>query len=228
MANGVVARIWEQPVMDRKIALYQALANRYEKDPYVEGLQFSETAISFSSTHPAPAGFTNAALLVQFKRLNAAVRAAWPSTNIFMSTNYLGSDSQMEDLIQDCMDHRVIVGGPDTWTREWIVSGKRAIQGDQIMRGEKGSGTDYRKLGGIKGEIQTTELGGYIATFTPTELYDTAYNINKSHYIFWDRNDYYGGAAQMWTTGILPLIRSIGGKTYTTCPTSFIEGCKVD
>jgi hypothetical protein len=214
--------------MDRKIALYQAMAKRYDADPYVEGVQFSETSVGFSPSYPAPSDYSNGALLEQLKRLTAAVRAAWPRTNVFMSTNYLGRDEQMEELIRFCVDNQVIIGGPDTWTRDWIISGKRALQADQIMRGERGSGTDYRKTAAIKGEIQTTELGGYIATFTPTEVFDVAYNINKSHYVFWDRNDFYGGDAQKWNTGILPLIRSVGGKSYTACPSSFKDGCKTD
>jgi hypothetical protein len=226
MSGGTVSRVWEQPVMDRLIALYVALGKRYDSDPSVEGIQFSETSIGFNATYPAPSTYSNGAYLTQLKRVTLATRNAWPHTNVFMSTNYLGSDSQMEDLIKYCVDRQVILGGPDTWSREWVLSRQRALQADEIMRGERGSGTDYRQHAAIKAEIQTTELGGYIATFTPTQLYDTAYNINRSQYIFWDRNDYAGGNEQKWDTGILPLIRSINGKSYGSCPASFgSTGC---
>jgi hypothetical protein len=225
MANGVTALIWEQAVMDRYIELTRALGKRYDSDPNVEGIQFSETAMAFSAQYPAPQSFTNAAHLVQIKRLGAAARDAWPHTNVFISTNYLGSDSQMEDLIKYCLNNRLIVGGPDTWTRAWVDSGKRALQSDEIVNGNRGSGTDYRGQIGIKSEIQSTELGGYIATFTPQEVYDVAYNINKAQYILWDRNDYYGGDEQKWATGILPFIRSVNGASHTACPGSFNGAC---
>lgn len=225
MENGVTSLIWEGVSMDRFIKLHDALGKRYDADPYVEGIQFSETAIGFSASHPAPSSFSNGAHLVQLKRWIAATRKSWPRSNIFMSTNYLGTDSQMEDLIKYCLQYQVFVGGPDTWNRAWVDSGKRALQSDEVVNGKRGSGRDYRGDIAVKSEVQATELGGYIATFTPSEVYDVAHNINKAHYIFWDRNDYYGGTAQKWDTGILPFIRSVKGVTRTSCPPSFKGGC---
>lgn len=225
MGNGVVARIWEAPVMDRLIALYKALGDRYDADPYVEGTSTSETAITFSSTYPAPASYTQTALLTQFKRLTTAIRQYWPHSQNFLSTNYLGTDAQMEDLIKHAQKTFTAVGGPDVWTRAWVESGKRALQSDLVVRGERGSGTDYRGVIALKAEVQTPELGGYIAEFTAEELYDTAYNINRANYIFWDRNDFIGGPLSRWDTGILPLIRKVNGKTVTACPSSFQGRC---
>jgi hypothetical protein len=225
MANGVVARIWEAPVMDRLIALYAALAAKYDGNPLIEGISTGETAIGFSSSYPAPSTYSNAALLTQFERHVVAARSQWKHSQVFVSTNYLGSDSQMEDLIKTSVSSKATVGGPDVFTRAWVESRQRALQSDEVVRGEAGSGTDYRGNVAIKAEVQDTELGGYIATFTPTELYDVAFNINHANYIFWDRNDYAGGPVQQWATGILPLIRSVNGKTYTACPASFANGC---
>lgn len=225
MGNGVVARIWEAPVMDRLILLYKALGARYDADPYVEGTSTSETAITFSSTYPAPSSYTQTAVLTQFKRLLTGIRQYWPRSQIFLSTNYLGTDAQMEDLIKHSQKTFTAVGGPDVWSRAWVESGKRALQSDLVVRGERGSGTDYRGVIAIKAEVQAPELGGYIAEFTAEELYDTAYNINRANYIFWDRNDYVGGPLSRWDTGILPLIRKVNGKTVTTCPSSFQGRC---
>jgi hypothetical protein len=228
MANGVVARIWEGPVMDRLIALYAALAAKYDGNPSVEGISMSETSIGFSTAYPAPATFSNGALLTQFKRHVIASRSQWRHSQVFVSTNYLGSDAQMEDLIKTSVTSKATVGGPDVFTRAWVESGKRALQSDVIVRGEAGSDTDYRGNVAIKAEVQDTELGGYIATFTPAELYDVAFNINHANYIFWDRNDYAGGPAQQWSTGILPFIQSVNGKTYTQCPASFGNSCNTN
>ncbi len=222
MSNGVVARVWEAPVMDRLIALYKALADRYDSDPNVEGISGSETSIGFSDP---PATFSNGAYLEQLKRHILAARANWKHSLVFIDSNYLGNDAQMEDLIKSAMASREAIGGPDTLSREWVLDGTRAIQSDEVMRGERGSGTDYRGMIAIKSEVQDSELGAVIATFTPTQMYDTAYNINHANYIFWDRNTYAGGPEQQWATGILPLIRSVNGKTYTACPTSFANSC---
>jgi hypothetical protein len=225
MANGTVARTWEAPVMDRMIALYQALGKKYDSDPYVEGISTEETAIGFSSTHPAPSSFSNAAVLTQFQRLGGASRAAWPHSNVFMTTNYLGTDTQMEQLIKYSVANRLAIGGPDTWGRSFVDANTRVLQSDAIVRGLKGSTTDYRGLAALKSEVEDTELGGYIAAFTPADLYDVAYNTLRSNYMLWDRNDYAGGTAQKWDTGILPFIRSVGGKMVTDCPSSFNGTC---
>jgi hypothetical protein len=218
MANGVAARIWEAPVMDRYIALLKALAARYDNDPYVEAIQSEETAVAVS---PKPNGFSQAAVLTQYKRMVAAARAAWPHTNVFISTNYLGSDAQMEELIAYCVANQTGIGGPDTFLPEW----NRALQSDDILKGVKGSGKDYRGMTAQRSSIQNPELGGYIGAGTPAQFYDIAYNQLHANYIVWDRNTYYGGAAQKWDTGLLPFIRSVSGKAYTSCPSGFTSGC---
>ena len=48
--KGVIARIWEKPVMDRLIALHKALAARFDKEPYVEGIVLAETSPGFSES----------------------------------------------------------------------------------------------------------------------------------------------------------------------------------
>jgi len=217
MGSGVVARIWEAPVMDRLIALMQALAQRYDSNPYVEGISTSETAIGFSSDYPAPVTFSNAALLVQLERYTAAARLAWRHSNVFVETNFLGSNAQMQAFTDAAVKAQAVVGGPD------IVPGKPS-QSEQIVQGALGTGTDYRGTVAIKSEIQSTELGQKWQ-FPLAQIYDIAYNINHANYILWDRNDYYGMPNVQWTTGILPFIRSIDGKANTNCPRSFASGC---
>ncbi len=217
MAHGVVARIWEPAVMDRLIALNQALAARYDAEPLVEGISTSETAIGFNTDNPAPASFSAAALLEQLERLIAASRSAWSHSNVFAETNWLGKNPQMEAFIAYCAEHQAVIGGPD-------VAPGTALQSEQIMRGELGATKDYRGIVAIKAEVQNSSLGEHW-NFTPSALYDQAYQIDRANFIFWDRNDYYGNAAQKWDTGILPFIRSVKGQTVTTCPASYQGKC---
>ena len=217
IGNGVAARIWDAPVMDRYIALIQAMAQRYDSNPYVEGISSSESAIGFSAAYPAPATFSNGALVTQLQRYTAAARLAWAHSNIFIETNYLGSDANMQALIDTAVGKQAVVGGPD-------VIPERTIQSDEIVRGAAGTGTDYRGTVAIKSEVQYPELGQKWQ-FTPLQLYDIAYNINHANYMLWERNDYYGSQAQQWVNGILPFIRSVNGKTHTACPKSYTGGC---
>jgi len=217
MAHGVVARIWEAAVMDRLIALTQALAARYDAEPLVEGISTSETAISFNADNPAPASFSTGALLEQLERLIAAARTAWAHSNVFAETNFLGSNQQMEAFIAYCAEHQAVIGGPD-------VVPDTPSQSEQILRGGLGSSKDYRGIVAIKAEVQNSSLGERWK-FPPSVLYQNAYEIDRANFIFWDRNDFYGDATEKWNTGILPFIRSVKGQTVTTCPASFQGKC---
>ena len=216
MANGLVARIWDAAVMDRLIALYRALAARYDSDPNVEGISTSETSIEFNSAHPPPATFSQGALLGQLERLVNAARAAWPHSAVFVESNYLGNDSQMQELISASVAAQAVVGGPDV-VPGWLIPSEQVVQGAI-------GGKDYRGTVAIKSEFQTPELGAKWS-FAPAQLYAVAYTVNHANYMFWDRNDYYGTAAEQWATGILPFIRSVKGATYAVCPSSYAGGC---
>jgi hypothetical protein len=220
MDNGVVARIWDAPVMDRYIALMQALAQRYDSNPNVEGISTSESAVGFSDKYPAPASYSPPALLTQLERYVAAVRQAWAHSAVFIDTNYLGTDAQMQALIDFAVDNAAVIGGPD------VLPGKH-IQSDQIMTGAAGNGTDYRGVVAIKSEIQMPELG-LKYKFQPAELYAEAYNTNHANYMLWDRSDYFGTPAQQWASGVLPFLRTVNGKVYTNCPKSYTKGCVTD
>jgi hypothetical protein len=220
MASGTVARIWEAPVMDRLIALHQALAARYDSDPNVEGISTDETAIGFGGAYKAPSSYSGDTLLTQLERYIAANRSAWSHSNVFAENNYLGSNSQMEEFIKFCQANRAIIGGPD------VVPG-RALQADQIMRGELGSGTDYRGTIAIKAEIQASSLG-VRWTLLPVDLFANAVTQDRANFVFWDRNDYAGGAEQRWLTGILPFIHSVNGASVATCPSSWQNSCTVN
>jgi len=68
---GVIARLWDPAVMDRLVALYAALAERYDGDPNVEGVVLGETSPGFNAS---PSGYSRATLATQLKRQVTAVR----------------------------------------------------------------------------------------------------------------------------------------------------------
>ncbi len=219
MAAGVVARIWDSPVMDRLIALHQALGAKYDSDPTVEGISTSETAIGWSPAHPAPSTYSTSALLTQLKRFIAAERASWPQSDVFCESNYLGANTDMEAFVKSCGDDRSVIGGPD------VVPG-RNLQADNVVRGDTG-GVDYRGVIAIKAEVQFSELG-IRWTFLPADLYALAVTTNRANYMFWDRNGTYGGPEERWDTGVLPFIRSVKGHTVTDCPSSWNGACNTN
>lgn len=222
--KGVLARIWEAPIADRLIAAFRAVFAAFDGDTAFDGMSTDETAITWSTQYPAPSGYSNAALLSQFQRLSGC-RPQGTRANLFIPANYLGSDTAMEDLIIAARANKGGIGGPDTWNRTWVEAGTRAIQGDEIMRGERGSLHDYRPEIIVVNEVQATELGGYIASFSPAQVWDVAVNINRANYVFIDYtkagDTQNGNTGNYWDTGFVPFFQANGAVTNTTLPTGY-------
>jgi hypothetical protein len=214
--SGESARVWDAAVMDREIALYQALGRRFDEHPYVEGITSEETAMGFGSARPKD--FSTGALAAQLRRWIVAVRAAWPHTNVFLYSNFLSG--HLEDLIAECERNRCGAGGPDV-----LPPPHNGTDGERILRGAS-SGGDYRGRMPIAFSVQSPELGGTKGTFTPRQLFEHAYQTLHVNYIFWMRNTWEGGAEQKWSTGILPYLRSINGRIHTECPSGWQDNCR--
>jgi hypothetical protein len=207
--TGFVPRLWEQPVMDRLIALYQEIGRRYDSEALFEGIATTETAHNFGQN--TPAGYSVAALAGQYKRFASAARETMPRSNLFLYTNWLGSDDRMQELIQSLIEPSVAVGGPNT------VPGK-PTSGQKVWSGQ--TGADFRGRLAISSGVDPAELGGVSGTHTPKQIYDYAYDTLHVNYMFWSRNEWNGGSTQKWTTGILPFLRS-NPPVHKACPATY-------
>jgi hypothetical protein len=201
--TGYAARLWEQPVMDRLIALYRAMGARYDSDPHFEGIASEETTLSLKSI---PAGYSNSALGAQYERLAATVRPAMPRTNLFLYTNFIGSDSVMSELIQSLVAPQVAAGGSN-------VKPNAMTLGQRVWTGALGA--DYRGLLALSSSVERAELGN----FTAKQINDFAYNTLQVNYLFWVRAGS-GTSQQKWSTGVLPFLRT-NPPIRTSCPASY-------
>jgi hypothetical protein len=212
-SGGYIARLWEAPVMDRLIALYSALAARYDSAPYFEGIVFSETATSRVAQNYSPTAW-----IAQLNRAVAALKVSWGHTNIVVFNNFIqgATEAQLSSVETSLRDNRAGTGGPD------VLPPPHALRGEMIYRGELG-GHDFRGQLPAMFAVQTPELGGKEGLFTPKQLYDHCVGTNWCSHMFWVRNITNGGSAQMWDTGILPFLRA-NPRTRETCPSSY-PGC---
>ncbi len=197
--TGYVAEIWDPAVMDPFIALHQALAKRFDAEPYFEGVILTETA-----TSGVAAGYTPAAYIEQLTRAARALRAAWQRSEVLVFANFIqgSSDGEFRSFVDALDSIGVGIGGPDVFPPP--IGGSK---GEKVYRGEIG-GRDFRAdmLAGFS--VQTPELGGARGTFTPTQLFAHCVDTNRCKYMFWARNTSTGGPEQRWETGILPFIRA--------------------
>ena len=218
--NGYSARLWEKQTMDRLIALYQELGKRFDKEPYFEAIATRETAPSFGGVGPPP-GYKQSDMAAQLKRLISSARAAWPNTNVFVYTNYLVGE--LEGVVKHAHDNMAGAGGPD-------VTPRHPSAGARIILGIDGN-VEYRGKMPIAFAVQSPELCGKEGCNLPEDIYNFAVDTLGTNYLFWLR---FGNkkdtatAKYSWQNGMLPVIRSKGGRINRACPLSFKNGCKTD
>lgn len=174
----VQAQIDTAEGMDRLIALHQAFAARYDNDDRFEMIVTGETAVGVP-------GFDHVALTSQYRRFATAARAAWTRTPVKISTNFINNYTNMQSLIDRCVDEQIAIGGPDTMPRA-----ERQFHDNEVYLGNQGSPlTDYRGLVPRVAEVDGTELGGYLGSFTPAEIWnDASYghdNMRPTHWCWY-------------------------------------------
>jgi hypothetical protein len=218
VADGYFARIQSAEWMDRLIALFQALGNRYDGDPAVEQIIISETSMAL-----ADSTFTQDALVAQVRRLIPAVRAAWPTTPRVLMLNWLGSERVTADIVKLCADNGVGMGGPDILLPP--PNGPYEDWGSQALRGAGGNfgSTDYRGRIPVSYSFEVPSYGGI--QMKASELYRYAYDTLQTSHISWTMFDD-KTVDQNWNTGVLPTIKARNGVVRSSCPSMFTQGCK--
>ena len=211
--TGFAARLWDPRVMDRKIALMQALAERFDKEPYVEAITGAETAMGLSA--PLPDGYSPAALAVQLEREIAAMTAAFRRTNVLVYTNFLGTDQVMTDLVRSIHSSRAGAGGPDT-----LPPPRDGTQGQRVIQGAIG-GTDYRGKMPVGQSVQSPELGGKEGNWTPEELLVEGVDELGATHMSWSRKTATPGTT--WAD-IKSYLRT-NARINRQCPANYENAC---
>jgi hypothetical protein len=188
------------------IDMLNAYAAAFEGEPFVEMIcPFQETSYDSST---APSDFSSSKLRTQYDRLALALRTAWPTTNVWMPTNW-EPYSSMGSFLSYLASIDVGAGNPDT-----VKSGTQLA--DTYLRGEVG-GTDYRGVMPIVFAIEDTSMGYRSGEWNVTaqEAFQYVNGTAWANYFLWDRNTWVGTDDQRWykagTTqpgGILQVINS--------------------
>jgi hypothetical protein len=109
--GGYEPALWRPAVMDRYIALLQALGAHYDNDPYFEGVMFQEAVYHIVA---AGSDYSNDAMTQQAKRLLSASVAAFPHTSVvFENTWGLGNPTQNQNFELWMVQNRIAPGTAD-------------------------------------------------------------------------------------------------------------------
>jgi hypothetical protein len=158
--RGVSAKRYNSVVTNAYIAMFQAMAARYDADPNFEGVtMFEETAFgidtSGTSVTPATAGqdYTPAAMFSNLYALMDGLRdpqKGFKTSNVQLSANYLfkASDSAAAwtEVFQKIQSHKMMLGGPDSWIESWTYPNLPYSGSQMTGPGTKGhTNPNYRR-----------------------------------------------------------------------------------
>jgi hypothetical protein len=234
--------------MDRKIALYAAIANRYNTNAAFEGTS------GHDSVHPQPpVGWSNANLLTQYIRFAQEVPAYYTRCNVWMGLDYMpGGNTAMETIIAACYANRCGVAQIDTWVNtsgnpndDSSTDAQRVIIG-MTWNGTLwvSGGTDYRGLINVRAIGAAPGWGGKEGPHTAQQTRDKWFSQGANHGIwriknfswsqyattelFWDNTQTYA-VEPRYTPDERTYVRDSGptNPTVTGCPTRYGGTCNL-
>jgi len=111
--GSYAAALYRPAVMDRYIALVQALGAHYDNEPYFEGLMFQEDAWMVDLWTGAP-DYSDTTFVNQLQRLLTAATIAFPHTSVIMENTWTANSSNTQNLELWMVNNRIAPGTADT------------------------------------------------------------------------------------------------------------------
>lgn len=215
----MIAKLWDQAVMSRYIRLTQVYGARYDANPNFEMWATSETAIG---TPNGDGGFDYQAYVEQLQRWIPIARAAFPTTGLRISANYLQNPAQLAALFDTARPYAIGIGGPDV---KIPLTPPFSGTSNLVFNGYEG-GQDYRGVLPWISEVQTPDESGI---YTIAEIYDYAMHGTlalgggmHSNYFVWGFDAGYMGPKAFTNAQILAFIAAVGGAVNSTKPSTYL------
>jgi hypothetical protein len=197
---GYTAALHRPAVMDRYIALVQALGAHYDSDPYFEALMFQEDAWMASLLGSAP-DYNDAAFTTQIERLLSASTAAFPHTTIIMENTWMINGPDTQAMESWMVNNRIAPGSADTvgqtafnmgYANTGLAWGLQTYFGITVGGGSS-TGTDLRTRTHAMLDIEAPDIAGsYYSDYGAPQGYHPADVISAL-------NQSYGASHAFWT-----------------------------
>lgn len=189
--------LYNQAVMDRFIAMVQAMGQHYDGDDYVEGIYVQENATiaqAASAWAPKDPAYSDNAWLNQIERLLTATTAAFPHTSVIMANSWFDRPPDTVALTVWMASNRIAPGSADSWGQSSIaaIGTSHLSDGIQVL-----FGTDqYGGVGDLRGkmrpmmDVQSAELlGNYFSKYggpwTPLDIINAFNQTYYASHAFW-------------------------------------------
>jgi hypothetical protein len=215
----VTPKNYDPCVTMRRIAMVRAYGSRYDADPNFE--MWNDDDETANGLYASPGQYDGD--VAQDIAWAAAARAAFPHTQLRLTTNFFDTAEQFTNLFTGIEPYGIAVGGPDV---SLDLPGSPPFPGtDAIVFNGWEDGKDWRNVLPRIAEVQwgdSAASGGV----TQAQLYDEEYtgttisggSVNPNYFVW--------GAAQenpAWTlASTVSFVASIGGKVNTKCPSTTV------
>jgi hypothetical protein len=223
--------LYNAPVMDRLIALTQALGKHLDGEPYLEAFFIQEdstiaqAAANLGSVDP---NYSDAGWLAQLQRLMTASTGAFPHTNVILANSYFLRPASGIAMEQWMAANRIAAGAADTLGQSAITTYGTGIIGDGLqtyLGVAQFGGTDLRPTMAAMMDIQgpdlyTTYFAKHGGPYTPLDIINAMNQTYKATHAFWTRlTGPQVPAAAQWsalaaTAAANPLIRTAYPQNY--------------
>ncbi len=189
--------LYYAPVMDRFIALVQALGHHLDGDPNVEALYIQEDSVivqAASDYHPVDPHYSDSAWLTQIQRLLTAATSAFPHTNVVMANSWFKMPTSSVELQQWMAANRISAGSADTWGQSSLTSYGTSHLSDGIQTylgvSQYGGNVDLRSKMSAMVEVESPDLVGnffraYGGPWAPLDLINAFNQTYMASYVFW-------------------------------------------
>lgn len=189
--------LYYAPVMDRFIAMVQALGHHLDGDPNVEALYIQEDATlaqAASAFSPVDPHYSDGAWLAQVQRMLTAATSAFPHTSVVMANSWFDRPPYGVELEQWMAANRISAGSADTWGQSSLTSSGTSHLSDGIQTylgvSQYGGNVDMRSKMRAMVEVQSPDLVGnyfrsYGGPWTPLDLINAFNQTYKASHVFW-------------------------------------------
>lgn len=231
-----VAALYRQAVMDRFIALVQALGKHYDGEPYFEAFMVQEDSWMVGAWYIAP-DYSASGEVTQLERLMTAATAAFPHTSVVMENTWNGSVASSMSLESWMVANRVAPGNSDTLGETAFSKynyGASLAWGLQAYLGIANGSvtpTDLRPQARAMVDVEAPDIAGpyfskYGGPFTPLDVVNALNQTYKASHAFWTHlvgtETVFGGsvpAAAKWSN--LAATVSANPLTNTAYPANY-------
>lgn len=123
--RGFVSKRYDDYVVERFAALMNAMAKRFDDEPWFEGVSIQESAIGLSDENSLKYGYTPEKYRDALIKILTNTKKSFQSSQVFWYMNFLaGNQTYLSEVGKAIIPHKIVMGGPDILPDSKVLTGR--------------------------------------------------------------------------------------------------------